>query len=105
MGKRHKMSLDSKLRRARLHGTGTSLHHYEVGTVCEALRLLRACERHEAAERAAEADAPAADQTEGLERFLGVARLERRCAHCGGDTGNSNPCASCNGFNDLGDDI
>lgn len=53
------MSLDSRLRLARRNGTGTRIHAHEVQDVCEALRLLRACERHE---RASDAQHPPADQ-------------------------------------------
>ena len=51
------MSLDSRLRLARTKGTGARIHHYEIPEICEALRLLRACER---AERSDDANAVAA---------------------------------------------
>jgi len=44
------MSLDSRLRLARRKGTGARIHPHEIQDVCEALRLLRACERAERGE-------------------------------------------------------
>jgi hypothetical protein len=51
------VSLDSRLRLARKVGRGARVRHYEVGELCEALALLRACEK---AERLADVETLAA---------------------------------------------
>lgn len=58
------MSLDSRLRLARRKGTGARIHPHEIQDVCEGLRLLRACERAEAADDAHDQAAAAAREDE-----------------------------------------